>query len=87
MPVPIPGPEVGSDSQKVKFLMIFGRPVTAAMSSIVITIMSRRLILAPKRCRGAEALLWRRNHKKQGMEAQRSRDIKKTSRRCEILDR
>ena len=26
MPVPIPGPEVGSDSLKVKFLMIFGRP-------------------------------------------------------------
>ena len=28
MPVPIPGPEVVSDSQKVKFLMIFGRPKT-----------------------------------------------------------
>ena len=26
MPVPLPGPEVGSDSQKGKFLMIFGRP-------------------------------------------------------------
>ena len=26
MPVPIPGPEVGSDSLKVKFLMISGRP-------------------------------------------------------------
>ena len=25
MPVPIPGPEVGSDSLKVKFLMISGR--------------------------------------------------------------
>ena len=28
MPVPIPGPEVGHDSQKVKFLTIFGRPKT-----------------------------------------------------------
>ena len=28
MPVPIPGPEVGSDSLKVKFLTIFGRPKT-----------------------------------------------------------
>ena len=28
MPVPIPGPKVRSDSQKVKFLMIFGRPKT-----------------------------------------------------------
>ena len=28
MPVPIPGPEVGSDSLKVKFLMISGRPKT-----------------------------------------------------------
>ena len=26
MPVPIPGPKVGSDNQKVKFLTIFGRP-------------------------------------------------------------
>ena len=26
MPVPIPGPEVGSDSLKVEFLVIFGRP-------------------------------------------------------------
>ena len=26
MPVPIPGPEVGSDSLKVEFLPIFGRP-------------------------------------------------------------
>jgi hypothetical protein len=26
MPVPIPGPKVGHDSQKVKFCMIFGRP-------------------------------------------------------------
>ena len=26
MPVPIPGSKVGSDSLKVKFLMIFGRP-------------------------------------------------------------
>ena len=28
MPVPIPGSKVGSDSQKVKFLTIFGRPKT-----------------------------------------------------------
>ena len=28
MPVPIPGPEVGSDSLKVEFLPIFGRPKT-----------------------------------------------------------
>ena len=28
MPVPIPGPEVGSDSLKIKFLMLFGRPET-----------------------------------------------------------
>ena len=28
MPVPIPGPKVGYDSQKVKFFMIFGRPKT-----------------------------------------------------------
>ena len=28
MPVPIPSPEVGSDSLKVKFLPIFGRPKT-----------------------------------------------------------
>ena len=28
MPVPIPGLKVGSDSQKVKFLTIFGRPKT-----------------------------------------------------------
>ena len=29
MPVPIPGLKVRSDNQKVKFLMIFGRPKTA----------------------------------------------------------
>ena len=34
MPVPIPGPEVGSDSQKVKFLMIFGRPKTGLFGQI-----------------------------------------------------
>ena len=34
MPVPIPGPEVGSDSQKVKFLMIFGRPKTGFLDQI-----------------------------------------------------
>ena len=28
MPVPIPGSKVGSDSHKVKFLTIFGRPKT-----------------------------------------------------------
>ncbi len=28
MPVPILGPKVGSDSQEVQFLMIFGRPKT-----------------------------------------------------------
>ena len=28
MPVPIPGLKVGSDTQKVKFLTIFGRPKT-----------------------------------------------------------
>ena len=28
MPVPIPGLKVGSDTQKVKFMMIFGRPKT-----------------------------------------------------------
>ena len=28
MPVPIPGSKVGSDTQKVKFLTIFGRPET-----------------------------------------------------------
>ena len=28
MPVPIPGLKVGSGSQKVKFLTIFGRPKT-----------------------------------------------------------
>ena len=34
MPVPIPGPEVGSDSLKVKFLMIFGRPKTGFLDQI-----------------------------------------------------
>ena len=34
MPVPIPGPEVGSDSLKVKFLMIFGRPKTGFFDQI-----------------------------------------------------
>ena len=34
MPVPIPGPEVGSDSLKVKFLMIFGRPKTGFFGQI-----------------------------------------------------
>ena len=34
MPVPIPGPEVGSDSQKVKFLMISGRPKTGFLDQI-----------------------------------------------------
>ena len=34
MPVPIPGPEVGSDSLKVKFLMIFGRPKTGFLEQI-----------------------------------------------------
>ena len=36
MPVPIPGPEVGSgsDSQKVKFLPIFGRPKTGFFDQI-----------------------------------------------------
>ena len=29
MPVPIPGPKVGYDTQKVQFLMISGRPKTA----------------------------------------------------------
>ena len=34
MPVPIPGPEVGSDSLKVEFLMIFGRPKTGFFGQI-----------------------------------------------------
>ena len=34
MPVPIPGPEVGSDSLKFKFLMIFGRPKTGFFDQI-----------------------------------------------------
>ena len=34
MPVPIPGPKVGSDSQKVKFLPIFGRPKTGFFDQI-----------------------------------------------------
>ena len=34
MPVLIPGPEVGSDSLKVKFLMIFGRPKTGFFEQI-----------------------------------------------------
>ena len=34
MPVPILGPEVGSDSQKVKFLMMFGRPKTGFFDQI-----------------------------------------------------
>ena len=34
MPVPIPGPEVGSDSQKVKFLMISGRAKTGFFDQI-----------------------------------------------------
>ena len=34
MPVPIPGPEVRSDSLKVKFLMIFGRPKTGFFDKI-----------------------------------------------------
>ena len=34
MPVPIPGPEVGSDSLQVKFLMIFGRPKTGFLDQI-----------------------------------------------------
>ena len=34
MPVPIPGPEVGSDSLKDKFLMIFGRPKTGFFGKI-----------------------------------------------------
>ena len=34
MPVLIPGPEVGSDSLKVKFLMIFGRPKTGFFGQI-----------------------------------------------------
>ena len=35
MPVPIPGSKVGSDSQKVKFLMIFGRPKTRFFEEIL----------------------------------------------------
>ena len=34
MPVPIPGPEVDPDSQKVKFLMISGRPKTGFFDQI-----------------------------------------------------
>ena len=34
MPVPIPGPEVGHDSQKVVFLMISGRPKTVFFREI-----------------------------------------------------
>ena len=34
MPVPNPGPKVGSDSLKVKFLMIFGRPKTRFFGQI-----------------------------------------------------
>ena len=34
MPVPIPGPEVESDRQKVKFLLIFGRPKTGFFGQI-----------------------------------------------------
>ena len=34
MPVPIPGPEVKSDSLKVKFLTIFGRPKTGFFGEI-----------------------------------------------------
>ena len=32
MPVPIPGPEVGSDSLKDKFWPIFGRPKTGFLA-------------------------------------------------------
>ena len=34
MPVPIPGSKVGSDSQKVKFLTISGRPKTGFFGKI-----------------------------------------------------
>ncbi len=34
MPVPIPGSKVGSDSQKVKFLTISGRPKTGIFGQI-----------------------------------------------------
>ena len=34
MPVPIPGPEDGSDSLKVKILTIFGRPKTGFFDKI-----------------------------------------------------
>ena len=34
MPVPIPGSKVGSDTQKVKFLSIFGRPKTGIFGKI-----------------------------------------------------
>ena len=34
MPVPIPGLKVGSDTQKVKFLTIFGRPKTGFFDEI-----------------------------------------------------
>ena len=34
MPVPIPGSNVGSDTQKVKFLTIFGRPKTGIFDKI-----------------------------------------------------
>ena len=37
MPVPIPGSKVGSDSLKVKFLMIFGRPKTGFFGRFPVT--------------------------------------------------